>query len=192
MAHIYAIDGIVPVVHPTAFVCASATLIGDVIVGPECYVGPCASLRGDFGRLVLMTGSNVQDCAVLHGGSGADTTVGMNAIVSHGAVLHGCTIGENALIGINSVVLDGATIGAQAFIAAMSLVTAGFNVPARTLARGSPAQVVREINANELSFLTIGSKTYRELATRSLRASRLPEPLWEMSETRKKSRVPKV
>jgi phenylacetic acid degradation protein len=69
MAHLYEIDGLAPVVHPTAFVCSSATLIGDVVVGAECYVGPCASLRGDFGRLVLMDGSNVQDCAVLHGGA---------------------------------------------------------------------------------------------------------------------------
>ena len=105
---VYAIDGIVPVVDPTAFVHPTAVLIGDVIVGPGCYVGPCASLRGDFGRLILERGANLQDTCVMHGFPGTDTVVEEDGNVGHGAVLHGCRIGKNALIGMNAVIMDNA------------------------------------------------------------------------------------
>ena len=95
----YAIDGIGPVVDPTAHVHPSAVLIGDVIVGPGCYVGPAASLRGDFGRLVLEEGSNLQDTCVMHGFPGTDTVLEANGHVGHGAVLHGCRVKRNALVG---------------------------------------------------------------------------------------------
>lgn len=108
---VYAIDGIVPVVDPTAYVHPSAVLIGDVIVGPGCYVGPCASLRGDFGRLILEAGANLQDTCVMHGFPGTDTVVEENGHVGHGAVLHGCRVGRNALIGMNAVIMDNAVIG---------------------------------------------------------------------------------
>ncbi|HNO13630.1 MAG TPA: phenylacetic acid degradation protein PaaY, partial [Accumulibacter sp.] len=89
---VYAIDGIVPVVDPRAFVHPTAVLIGDVIVGPGCYVGPCASLRGDFGRLILERGANLQDSCVMHGFPGTDTVVGEDGHIGHGAVLHGCRV----------------------------------------------------------------------------------------------------
>lgn len=177
MANIFAFNGIVPVVHRTAFVCATATIIGDVIIEEGCYVGPGACLRGDFGRLVMRAGSNVQDGCVVHGGSERDTIIGARAIVSHGAFLHGCEIKTNALVGINSVVMDGAVIGEQAFVAAMSFVKSGFLVPARTLVMGVPARVVRRISAKEKGFLEGGWKTYRRLAARSLKMKRITAPL---------------
>ena len=174
MAHFYSADGVVPVVHPRAFIHASATLGGDVIVGAGCYVGPSASLRGDFGRIELRAGSNVQDCAVLHSGGGERTVVGERAIIGHGAVLHGCTIGINALVGINAVVLDGAEIGEQAMIAAMSLVRAGLRVPRRMLAMGIPAEVVRRISKAELAYLVKGEALYYSLTQGRIRPVRRP------------------
>lgn len=106
----YAFDGVVPVVDPTAFVHDTASLIGDVIVGPGCYIGPFASLRGDFGRIVVGEGSNVQDSCVIHAFPGADAVLEPNSHIGHGAVLHGCRIGSFALIGIGATVLDGAEL----------------------------------------------------------------------------------
>lgn len=123
---VYSIDGITPVVDPTAYVHPSAILIGDVIIGPGCYVGPAASLRGDFGRLILEEGANVQDTCVLHGFPGTDTVVEKDGHIGHGAVLHGCRIGRNALVGMNAVVMDGAEIGAESIVAACAFVKAAF------------------------------------------------------------------
>ena len=101
----YEIDGLKPVIHPTAYVHPDAVLIGDVIVGPHCYVAPLASLRGDFGRIIMEQGSNIQDSCVMHGFPGSDTVIEENGHVGHGAILHGCRVGKNALIGMNSALM---------------------------------------------------------------------------------------
>lgn len=148
---VYAIDGIVPVVDPTAFVHPTAVLIGDVIVGAGCYVGPCASLRGDFGRLVLEPGANLQDTCVMHGFPGTDTVVGEDGHIGHGAVLHGCKVGRNALIGMNAVIMDNAVIGESAMVAACAFVRAGVEIAARSLAAGMPARVIRNLSDEEIA-----------------------------------------
>ncbi len=162
----YAIDGLVPVVDPSAFVHPSADLIGDVWVGPGCYVGPSASLRGDFGRIVLEAGANVQDTCVLHGFPGADTLVETDGHIGHGAVLHGCVVRRGALVGMNAVVMDEAEIGEQAIVAASAFVRAGMKVPPRMLAAGLPAKVVRELTAQEVTWKHEGTVAYQALARR--------------------------
>jgi phenylacetic acid degradation protein len=127
----YEIDGLKPVVHPTAFVHPTAVLIGDVIVGPGAYIGPCASLRGDFGRIVLASGCNVQDTCVIHGFPDSDTVLEDNAHIGHGSVLHGCVVRHDALVGMNAVVMDEAEVGAGAFVAASAFVRAGLKIPPR-------------------------------------------------------------
>ena len=106
----YSIDGVIPVVDPSAYVHPSAVLIGDVIVGPRCYVGPCASLRGDFGRIVLEEGSNVQDHCCIHGFPDHDTVVEVNGHIGHGAILHSCIVRRDALVGMNAVVIGQSNI----------------------------------------------------------------------------------
>ncbi len=165
---VYAIDGVVPVVHPTAFVHPTAVLIGDVIVGARCYVGPGASLRGDFGRLVLEDGSNLQDNCVMHGFPGTDTVVEIDGHVGHGAVLHGCRVGRNALVGMNAVINDGAVIGESAIVAALAFVKAGFAVPAHHLAAGIPAKVLRPLSDAELDWKVEGTRIYQRLTERCL------------------------
>src|SRR3954453_22849873 len=103
---VYSINGVTPVVDPTAYVHPSAVLIGDVIVGAGCYIGPCASLRGDFGRLEIRAGANIQDCCVLHGFPGTDTVVAEGGHIGHGAILHSRRIERNALVGMNAVIND--------------------------------------------------------------------------------------
>jgi phenylacetic acid degradation protein len=180
----YAIDGIRPVVDPTAFVHPSADLIGDVIVGPDCYIGPGASLRGDFGRLILEKGVNVQDTCVMHGFPGTDTRVEENGHVGHGAVLHGCHVGPGALIGMNAVIMDGAVVGESAIVAAMSFVKADFKVPARSLAAGIPAKILRELSDEEIAWKESGTRDYQRLTRRCFESLEETTALTEVEENR--------
>jgi len=164
----YSIEGVVPVVDPSAYVHPTAVLIGDVIVGPDCYVGPCAVLRGDFGRIVLERGANVQDTCVVHGFPAQDTVVEQNGHIGHGAVLHSCIVRRDALVGMNAVVMDEAEIGEAAILAACAFVPAGKKIPARSLAAGMPAKVLRELSDQEVAWKLEGTRTYQDLTRRSL------------------------
>jgi phenylacetic acid degradation protein len=161
-------------------------LIGDVIVGPRCYIGPLAALRGDFGRLVLEEGANLQDTCVMHGFPGCDTVVEQDGHIGHGAVLHGCRIGRNALVGMNSVIMDNAVVGADSIVAAMSFVRAGMAIPPRSMAVGSPAKVLRELSDDEIKWKTNGTAQYQELAVRSMQTMRETEALTAPEPDRKR------
>lgn len=180
----YSIEGVIPVVDPSAYVHPTAVLIGDVIVGPGCYVGPAACLRGDFGRIVLEAGSNVQDTCVLHGFPQQDTVVGENGHIGHGAVLHSCVVQRDALVGMNAVVMDEADIGAGAIVAACAFVPAGMKVAPATLVAGVPARVIRPLKDEELAWKLEGTRTYQELTRRSLASMRLVEPLAKIEANR--------
>jgi len=186
MVKVYEINGVTPVVHPSAYVHPSAVLIGDVIVGPRCYIGPLAALRGDFGRLVLEEGANLQDTCVMHGFPGCDTVVEQDGHIGHGAVLHGCRIGRNALVGMNSVIMDNAVVGADSIVAAMSFVRAGMEIPPRSLAMGSPAKVARELRDDEIQWKSGGTAQYQELAVRSMLTMRETVALTEAEPGRKR------
>jgi len=164
----YSIEGVIPVIDPTAYVHPSAVLIGDVIVGPGCYVGPCAALRGDFGRIVLQRGANVQDTCVIHGFPEQDTVVEENGHIGHGAVLHSCFIRRDVLVGMNAVVMDEADIGAGSIVAACAFVPAGMKVPPKSLVAGMPAKIKRELTDAELTWKLEGTLTYQDLTRRSL------------------------
>ncbi len=186
---IYAIDGIVPVVDPTAFVHPDAVLIGDVIVAAACYVAPLASLRGDFGRIVMHPGSNVQDCCVMHGFPNCDTVIGAGGHIGHAAVLHGCTLEDDVLIGMNATIMDGVTVGAESIVAANAFVKAGFEAPARSLIAGVPGKIVRSVTDEELAWKQRGTKDYQELALRSRRSLQPVEPLSEAEPGRRRIEV---
>lgn len=180
----YAIDSLSPVVDPSSYVHPAATIIGDVIIGPDCYVGPSAVLRGDFGRLILMQGANMQDTCVMHGFPGTDTVVEVNGHIGHGAVLHGCHIGENALVGMNAVVMDGAVVGHSAMVAAMSFVKAGAVIPDRHLAAGTPAKILRELSDEEIAWKETGTADYQRLTRRCFESMEEVAPLTEIEPNR--------
>jgi phenylacetic acid degradation protein len=192
MIKVYQIDGITPVIHPAAYVHPSAVLIGDVIVGAGCYVGPCASLRGDFGRLILEAGANLQDCCVMHGFPNTDTVVEEDGHIGHGAVLHGCRVGRNGMVGMNAVVMDNVVIGESAIVAACAFVKAGMIVPPRVLVAGVPGKVVRELTAHEMAWKAEGTRTYRDLAVRSLATMCEVEPLAEIEAGRRRLQLPEI
>ncbi|MBC7413909.1 MAG: phenylacetic acid degradation protein PaaY [Herminiimonas sp.] len=190
MLQVYSINGITPVVDPSAYVHPSAVLIGDVIIGPRCYIGPCASLRGDFGRLIMEEGANLQDTCVMHGFPGSDTVIEVDGHIGHGAVLHGCHIGRNALVGMNAVIMDEAVIGESSFVAAMSFVKARMIVPPRSLVVGTPAKVLRELTEQEINWKNAGTAEYQDLTLRSLATMQRVAPLTAVEEGRRRLELP--
>ena len=163
---VYSLEGITPVVHPDAFVHETAVLIGDVIIGPGCYIGPNASLRGDFGRIIVERGANIQDSCVMHSFPNKDCIVERDGHIGHGAVLHGCRIGVNAMVGMKSVVMDDVVIAESSVVGACSFVPAKFECPPRSLVIGTPAKVKRELSDQEIEWKSQGTVEYQELVER--------------------------
>lgn len=186
----YEFEGITPVVDTTAFVHPTAVLIGDVIIGPGCLIGPGASLRGDIGRIIIKEGANLQDGCIAHSFPAKDVVVEENGHVGHGAILHGCTIKRNALVGMNAVIMDDAVIGEDSFVAALAFVRAGMQVPPRTLVGGIPAKIMRDLKDDEIKWKSIGTGHYQHLARRYLATSKEVQPLIEVEADRK--RVPEL
>jgi phenylacetic acid degradation protein len=186
---VYSLEGITPVVHPDAFVHETAVLIGDVIIGAGCYIGPNASLRGDFGRIIVEQGANVQDTCVMHSFPGKDCIVERDGHIGHGAVLHGCRIGSNALIGMNAVVMDDAVIGSSSIVSACAFVTSKFECPPRSLVMGAPAKVKRELSDEEIAWKTRGTQEYQQLAVRCHASLVRTEALSEVEENRPRMKL---
>ena len=173
----YAFQGIIPVVDPSSYLHPLAVVIGDVIIGPGCYVGPGACLRGDFGRIIVEGDSSIQDSATVHVSSLRDTMIGRGATIAHGAIVHGCEIGENCLIGMNAVVLDDVTLGAECLVAALALIKGGMVAPPRSLLVGSPARIVRTLSPEEVNWRNDGDGDYQRLARQALDSLVEIEPL---------------
>ncbi len=188
----YEYEGIRPVVDPSAFVHPSAVLIGDVIIGPQCLVGPAAVLRGDIGRLELRAGSNVQDTCVVHCFPGKDVVVHEDGHVGHGAVLHGCTVGRNALIGMNAVLMDDVVVGDNSIVGALAFVKERTEIPPGTLWAGSPARQIRTLSEKEIGWKSRGTAVYQHLAARHLATEVDVTPLSSADPARLDQRVPDV
>jgi phenylacetic acid degradation protein len=183
---VYSLEGITPVVHPEAHVHETAVLIGDVIIGAGCYIGPNASLRGDFGRIIVEQGANVQDTCVMHSFPGKDCLVERNGHIGHGAVLHGCHIGINAMVGMNAVVMDDVVIGESSIVGAAAFVTAGFECPPRSLVVGVPAKIKRQLSDKEVAWKTQGTLEYQQLAKRCQASLQRTEALSKVESDRRR------
>lgn len=175
---VYEFEGMRPVVDPTAFVHPTAVLIGDVIIGARCFVGPLAALRADTGRIRMEPGSNLQDNCTIHVGT-REMVIETDGHIGHGVTLHGCRIGRGALVGMGAIVLDGADIGEYAFVGAQSYVPYGFELPDRHLALGIPAKVVREVTEAEIDKKIRWTAGYHQLADGYLAGMREVAPLTE-------------
>ena len=161
---IYKIGEHTPDVDASAYVTDSASVIGNVQLAAKTSIWFGAALRGDNERISIGEGSNVQECAVLHTDMGYPLTVGKNVTIGHQAMLHGCTVGDGSLIGIQAVVLDGAKIGKNCLVAAGALVTSGKEFTDNSLIMGSPAKAVRELTDKQMSDIQKGVQTYIERA----------------------------
>lgn len=178
----YEIDGVRPVVSPSAYVHPTAVLIGDVIIEDGVYIAPFASLRGDFGRIHVKKNANVQDNCVIHGFPKSITLLEEMAHIGHASILHGCKIGKNVLIGINSTILDYSEIGENSIVGAGSLVKAKQILPHNSLILGSPASVVRELRDDEIQWKTKGTLEYVQLTQRCLNTLKEVEPYCELEQ----------
>ena len=181
---IYALDQHIPVIASDSFVHPSAEIIGDVIIESGCYIGPGAVLRGDFGRIHVQQNSNVQDTCVIHSFPGGDCVLKPNSHVGHGAVLHGCILEPDCLIGMNAVVMDNSVIGRESIVAASSFVKANSKFEARSMVMGTPAKCVRQVKDDELTWKQTGTNEYIKLAQRCISSLRETSPLLEVEADR--------
>ena len=160
---VFAFKGMTPVVDPSSFVHPQATLIGHVTIGPDCYVGPHAVLRGDWGKIVLERGCNVQEGCVIHMFPGETVLLEEGAHVGHGAMIHGATLERNCMIGMNAVVLDGAVIGSESIVGALALVKSKAKFERRSLVLGNPAVRKGEVSEEMVAHKTEGTALYQAL-----------------------------
>ena len=169
---LYQLGDDAPEIHPTAYVAAEATLIGKVKLGERASVWFGAVIRADNEPILLGDGSNVQESAVLHTDPGFPLSIGANVTIGHQAMLHGCTIGDGSLIGIQAVILNGAVIGRNCLVGAGAIVTERKSFPDRSLILGAPAKVARELTDEEVARLADAAADYirkREIYKAGLR-----------------------
>jgi len=183
---IYQFKGFTPVIHPSSFVHPQASVIGNVIIGKDCYVGPSAAIRGDWGEIILEDGVNVQENCTIHMFPGKSIRLKTGAHVGHGAVIHGANLGENCLIGMNSVIMDDAEIGEESIVGAMAFVKAETVIPKRSLVVGNPAKVIKLVSDEMIAWKSAGTKLYQQLPSDCHKTLKEVEPLREIPENRPK------
>ncbi len=177
---IYSFKDYIPVVHESSFVHPLAAVTGNVIIGKNCYIGPGAAIRGDWGQIVLEDGVNVQENCTIHMFPGKSITLKESTHIGHGAIIHGANIGKNVLIGMNSVVMDDAEIGDECIVGAMTFVKAETKIPSRSLVVGNPAKIVKEVTDQMIAWKTKGTQLYQQLPAECHDTLREVEPLREV------------
>jgi carbonic anhydrase/acetyltransferase-like protein (isoleucine patch superfamily) len=163
---IYELDGKRPQIDPTAWVAPGAHVIGNVTLSSDASIWFGTTIRGDNDPIMVGQGSNIQENCVLHTDIGYPLTIGVNCTIGHKAMLHGCTIGDNSLIGMGATVLNGAVIGKNCLIGAGSLITEGKVIPDGSLVMGAPGKVVREMETAAIQSLTESALHYQQNAKR--------------------------
>lgn len=183
---IYSFKGHIPVVHESSFVHPLAAVTGNVIIGKDCYIGPGAAIRGDWGEIILEDGVNVQENCTVHMFPGKSILLKSGAHVGHGAVVHGSNLGANCLIGMNSVIMDGAEIGDECIVGAMSFVKAESKFEARKLIVGNPAKAIKDVSEEMIAWKTAGTRLYQQLPSDCHETLKAVEPLRSIPENRPK------
>lgn len=181
---IYSFKGHIPVVHESSFVHPLAAVTGNVIIGKNCYIGPGAAIRGDWGEIILEDGVNVQENCTVHMFPGKSIVLKEGAHVGHGAIIHGANLGANCLIGMNSVIMDDAEIGDACIVGAMTFVKAESKFEKRQLIVGNPAKAIKEVSEEMIAWKTAGTELYQQLPTDCHESLMEVEPLREIPENR--------
>lgn len=181
---IYEFNGFRPVIHESSFIHPQAAVTGNVIIGKDVYVGPGAAIRGDWGEIVIEDGCNVQENCTIHMFPGTTTTLRKGAHIGHGAIIHGGTIGENVLIGMNSVIMDEAEIGKESIIGALAFIKSGEKIPPRSLVVGNPARIVKQVSDKMIAWKTKGTELYQQLPKECHDTLKPCEPLREVPKDR--------
>lgn len=181
---IYEFQGIIPVVDESAFVHPDAVVTGNVIIGKDVYIGPGAAIRGDWGEIIIKDGSNVQENCVIHMFPGLTVTLEESAHIGHGAIIHGASVGKNALVGISAVLMDNAKVGNESIVGALTFVPEGMKIPDRKVAVGNPAKIIKDVSDEMIKWKTEGTELYQQLPAQLKEGLRETEPLKEVPKER--------
>lgn len=182
---VYEFNGFRPVIHESAFIHPQATVTGNVVIGRDVYVGPGAAIRGDWGRIIIEDGCNVQENCTIHMFPGVTVLLKEAAHIGHGAIIHGATIGRNSLIGMNAVIMDEVDIGDECIVGALCFLKSGEKIPARSLVVGNPGKIIKEVSDDMIAWKTEGTRLYQQLPAQCYDTLRACEPLRVMPKNRK-------
>jgi carbonic anhydrase/acetyltransferase-like protein (isoleucine patch superfamily) len=177
---IYQFKNYIPVIHESSFIHPQAAVTGNVIIGRDCYIGPGAALRGDWGQIIIEDGCNVQENCTVHMFPGVTVILKEGAHIGHGAVIHGATIGKNCLIGINAVIMDNVILGDECIVGALSFIKADERFDNRSLIVGNPAKKIKGVSDEMMAWKTEGTKLYQQLPKDMLEHFKACEPLREI------------
>ena len=181
---IYSFNGFIPVVKPSSFVHPQANVTGNVIIGENVYIGPHATIRGDWGQIIIEDGCNIQESCTIHMFPGTTVTIRKGAHVGHGAIIHGATLGENCLIGMNSVIMDDVIVGDESIVGALCFISANTVIPNRSLVVGNPGKIIKEVSDEMISWKTEGTALYQQLPKECHDSLIECQPLTEIEENR--------
>lgn len=174
---IYQFNNFIPVIHPSSFIHPLASVTGNVIIGKDVYVGPGAALRGDWGQIIIEDGCNIQENCTLHMFPGKCVILKQWAHIGHGAIIHGATIGNNCLVGMNAVVMDNVILEDECIVGALSYIKADEHFEARSLIIGNPAKKIKAITNEMINWKTEGTKLYQALPKQMMEHWKATEPL---------------
>jgi phenylacetic acid degradation protein len=185
----YKFKGFIPVADASSFVHPLAAVTGNVIIGKNCYIGPGAALRGDWGAIILEDGCNVQENCIIHMFPGVTVLLKSSAHIGHGAIIHGATIGKNCLVGMNCVIMDNVDLGDECIVGALSFIKEGEKIPHRSLVIGNPAKIIKKVSGEMITWKINGTRLYQELATEMSSDFKSCEPLRELPADRPRQDV---
>ena len=174
---IYSFKQHIPVIHESSFIHPQAAVTGNVIIGKDCYIGPGAALRGDWGQIIIEDGCNVQENCTVHMFPGVTVFLKAGAHIGHGAVIHGATIGKNCLVGINAVIMDNVVLGDECIVGALSFIKADEKFEIRSLIVGNPAKKIKDVSDEMIAWKTEGTKLYQQLPADMMQYFKVCEPL---------------
>ena len=181
----YEFKGIKPVVHEASFIHPLAAVTGNVIIGKDVYVGPGAAIRGDWGKIIIEDGCNVQENCIIHMFPGVTVVLKEGAHIGHGAIIHGAAIGKNCLVGMNAVIMDNVELGNECIVGALTFIKAGEKIPARSMVVGNPYQIIKQVSDEMIQWKTEGTKLYQGLPKEMFNSWKQCEPLREVTENHK-------
>lgn len=181
---VYSFNSYIPVIHPSSFVHPQAAVTGNVIIGKNCYIGPGAALRGDWGQIILEDGCNVQENCTIHMFPGTTVLLKEGSHIGHGAIVHGATIGKNCLVGMNAVLMDNVLLGDESIVGALCFVRQNEVIPPRSVLAGNPAKIIKQVTDEMLQWKTEGTLLYQQLPAKCHETLKPVEPLREIPENR--------
>ncbi|HTF05910.1 MAG TPA: transferase hexapeptide repeat family protein [Bacteroidia bacterium] len=174
---IYEFNGYRPVVHESSFVHPLAAVTGNVEIGKNVYVGPGAAIRGDWGKIIIEDGCNVQENCTVHMFPGVTITLHEGAHIGHGAIIHGATVGRNCLVGMNAVIMDNVILGDECIVGALTFIAADTVIPSRKIVVGNPGKIVKDVSDEMIAWKTKGTQLYQQLPAELHATLKEVEPL---------------